>query len=51
MLSVLLGRFKSLTLQQMEECFDSITMCFTKRLGALISSIVTGTAAFVKQAN
>ena len=39
------------TLRDMGECFDSITLCLTKGLGAPIGSVVTGTAEFMKRAN
>lgn len=31
-------------------CFDSVSLCFSKGLGAPIGSVVVGSAAFVKKA-
>lgn len=38
------------TLREYCACFDSISLCFSKGLGAPIGSIVIGTATFVKRA-
>jgi len=38
------------TLKEFAECFDSVTLCFTKGLGAPLGSIIVGTAAFIKRA-
>ncbi|KAK6208483.1 hypothetical protein LQW54_006829 [Pestalotiopsis sp. IQ-011] len=38
------------SLKEGAELFDSITMCFTKGLGAPIGSIIIGTSAFIQQA-
>jgi threonine aldolase len=37
-------------LKEYAECFDSLTMCFTKGLGAPFGSIIVGSKEFVKQA-
>ncbi|XXH01232.1 hypothetical protein Hte_007586 [Hypoxylon texense] len=37
-------------LQEYARCFDSISLCFTKGLGAPIGSVVVGSAAFVGRA-
>ncbi|KAI9666272.1 MAG: putative low-specificity L-threonine aldolase 1 [Bathelium mastoideum] len=38
------------TLKEFAECFDSVSLCFTKGLGAPIGSIIVGSAAFIKRA-
>jgi len=38
------------TLKEYSECFDSVTMCFSKGLGAPIGSIILADQAFIKTA-
>ena len=38
------------TLKEFAECFDSVSLCFTKGLGAPIGSIIVGSSTFVKRA-
>ncbi len=38
------------SLREYSECFDSVTMCFSKGLGAPIGSIICASAAFIKKA-
>jgi len=38
------------TIKEFADCFDSVTMCFTKGLGAPIGSIILGKTAFIKRA-
>lgn len=38
------------TLKEYSDCFDSMSLCFSKGLGAPIGSIILGTAAFRKRA-
>lgn len=38
------------TLKEYSECFDSMSLCFSKGLGAPIGSIIVGTHAFIKRA-
>lgn len=38
------------TLKEYSECFDSMSLCFSKGLGAPIGSIIVGTQAFRKRA-
>ncbi|KAJ5737628.1 uncharacterized protein N7483_002753 [Penicillium malachiteum] len=38
------------TLKEYTSCFDSVSLCFTKGLGAPIGSIVIGNLAFIKRA-
>lgn len=37
------------SMKEYAECFDSISLCFSKGLGAPIGSIITGSAAFIKR--
>jgi threonine aldolase len=38
------------TLKEFTECFDSVSLCFTKGLGAPIGSIIVGTSSFITRA-
>lgn len=38
------------TLKEYSACFDSVSLCFSKGLGAPIGSIIVGTHAFIKRA-
>lgn len=38
------------TLRDYAECFDSVTMCFSKGLGAPVGSILVGSLEFIKRA-
>lgn len=38
------------SLREYSDCFDSVTMCFSKGLGAPIGSVVVGDAPFVRKA-
>ncbi|KAI1771533.1 l-allo-threonine aldolase [Hypoxylon cercidicola] len=37
-------------LQEYTRCFDSVSLCFTKGLGAPLGSIIVGSAAFIQRA-
>ncbi|KUJ21666.1 uncharacterized protein LY89DRAFT_681106 [Mollisia scopiformis] len=37
-------------LKEFTECFDSVSLCFTKGLGAPIGSIIVGPSSFIKRA-
>jgi threonine aldolase len=38
------------TLKEFTECFDSVSLCFTKGLGAPIGSIIVANSSFIKRA-
>ena len=38
------------TLREYADCFDSLSLCFSKGLGAPIGSIIVGTRSFIKRA-
>lgn len=44
------GKSPSQILRAYGECFDSLSLCFSKGLGAPIGSVVVGSRAFVKKA-